>query len=275
MISRLVFKKDFGWTKDKKVFKKGLKVNIEPGITVLVGDQGAGKSTLIELVRTWLEPDKGMSDRMGKRLNRSDVRATLDIEGEALDKVRLLAFDFEKDAARSSGAFDWGGPIDTVGFLMFGNKASHGEANKMALNMLLGEVVKEYKEEGSIKPTVILLDEPDAALSIASIVMLHMALRNLAHLGCQIIISAHHPFLLGCFEKLYSLEQKKWISYTDYLDGQVLRAPGLSPASLFISSYQSFDSVMIGLDKKEKTKKKAKTKKKVTKKKKKKKVSKK
>ena len=274
VISRLVFKKSFGWTKDKTVFKKGLEIDIEPGVNLLVGDQGSGKSTLIELVRTWLEPDKGMSDRMAKRLQRKDVRGTLDVRGKGLDKIRLLALDFEKDTARTATSFDWGGPIDTVGFLMFANKASHGEANKIALNMLLMEVTKDYKEKGKVKPTVILLDEPDAALSIASVLSLHMVLRSLVRLGCQILVSAHHPFLLGCFDKVYSLEQKKWTSYADYLQGQVfLGEMALGPATLFLKHYRSFDKTMKGLLDKEGREESPMVKKKTEKKKKKKKKS--
>ena len=272
MISRLVFKKPFGWSKDKIVFKKGVKIDVEPGINVLVGDQGSGKSTLIELVRVWLEPDKGMNDRMAKRLKRSDVRKLLNVEGEGLDEVRLLALDFEKDAARTSNAFDWGGAIDTVGFMLYGNRASHGEANKMAFNMLLQGVTKEYKEKGSIKPTLILLDEPDAALSIASIVMLHMTLRALVRLGCQIIVSAHNPFLLGCFETVFSLGCKKWISYAEYLTTQVMLAGGEIPGDVFLSKYCTTTKALekfFGWEKEEGEK--ATTKKKVVKRKKKKK----
>jgi len=244
MISQLVFKKAFGWTKDENVFEKGLKVKIEPGINVLVGDQGSGKSTLIELIRTWMEPDKIGSDRMNKLLFRKDVREILDVKGKGLRTLRLLALDFEKDTARTSGAFDWGGPIDTVGFLLRGNRISHGEANKMALNMLLGELTQEYQEKGSVKPTLVMLDEPDAALSIASVARLHMMLRSLAKLGCQIIVSAHNPFLLGCFERVFSVKRKQWVTYGDYLFEQVLEAPGAGPSSHFLAAYQPFDKAL-------------------------------
>lgn len=234
MISRIAFKQPFGYSKDKTIFEKGLEVALEPGINVLVGDQG---STLIELARVWLEPDKGMGDRLHKRLRRSEVRETLDLEGEGLDEVRLLAFDFEKDAARTSSAFDFGGVIDTVGFLMHGNRVSHGEANKMALNMLLGDVAKEFKETGKVKPTIVMLDEPDAALSIASVLTLHVMLKNLEHFGCQIIVSAHNPFLLGCFKTVFSLEKKRRITYGDYLSSQLLA--NAAPGALFMSTYAS------------------------------------
>lgn len=242
MISRIVFKKAFGWGADRHIFEKDLVIEFSPGINVLVGDQGSGKSTLIELIRTRLEPDKGMSDRLNKTLARKDVEAVVDIEGG--EGVRLLAFDFEKDAARGSSAFDWGGPIDTAVFLMQGNRASHGEANRMAFNMLFNELSKEYKENGKVSPTVVLLDEPDAALSIASITVLHLALRNLAHLGCQVIVSAHNPFLLGCFPKVFFLEYKKWVPYGYYLTMQMMNSKHSAAGKLFIDSYRDVNQVL-------------------------------
>ena len=251
MIQRIIFKDNYGWEKGKTIFDAGLEIKLQPGINVLVGDQGTGKSTLIELVRTWLEPDKGMNGRLNSRMRQKDIRETIEVEGDNLENLRVLAFDFEKDATRSSGAFDWGGPIDTVGFMMHGNRASHGEANKLALNMLLKDVTKEAMElvkagdrSKKIKPTLVLLDEPDSALSIASILMMHTTLRALERMGCQVIVSAHNPFLLGCFHDLFSLKHKKWITYSDYVVEQTTKDVGEAGMVLFTRHYQSYDGII-------------------------------
>jgi len=237
MITSLSFKKDFGWSQDKLIFKEGLEIALKPGVNILVGDQGSGKSTLIELLRARLEPDTSMlNTRMSQGISPSAARAALDVEGDGVDDLRVLALDFEKDTARSPAAFDFSGPIDCVSYLMAGKRASHGDANKMALNMLLGKTLDEYKASGVMPPTLILLDEPDAALSIASVMSLHLAIRNLATLGCQVVVSAHNPFLLGCFEELFSLEAQKWTSYSDYLSSQVTSrdVPGLAFATHYV-----------------------------------------
>ena len=52
MIKSITFKKDF------RCFVKGDKFDFRSGINVLVGDQGSGKSTLIELIRSKLESNK-------------------------------------------------------------------------------------------------------------------------------------------------------------------------------------------------------------------------
>jgi len=258
LLTNIRFKKNFAWERGEGgvVFSKGLEIKLDPEITVLVGDQGSGKSTLIELIRSRLEPpQKFGSERLSSSINASTVSETLELETSLPpEKINIIAIDFEKDAARTSGGFDWGGPLDTASFLMHGNRSSHGEANKMALNMALSKLMKEFQETGAVSPTIILLDEPDAALSIASIINLHMALRSLARLGCQVIISAHNPFLLGCFQNLYSLKKKAWITYKQYLISQVILEVKNAPGSLFFAKYQPFDKLLKGfLDKEETT----------------------
>lgn len=250
MIKSVTFKKDFLWKnsdKDKKViFEKGLVIEFQVGINVLVGDQGAGKSTLLELIRSWLEDGKKSSGRMSSKILPKESKEIIDISMDSSeDDISVMAFDFESDGARSKGCFDWDGPIDTTMFTIYGNRMSHGQANKLAFNMLISSIEETIKEKGykAVKPGILLLDEPDSALSVASIIDLHLNLRALEKLGFQIILSAHNPLLLGCFEKLYSVDSKGWIKHRSYMISQFMKGDRAF-SGCFVHFYNSYEDMI-------------------------------
>lgn len=228
---------DFGWDKDKVVIPKGFTLELRPGVNILAGDQGAGKSTLIELVRSFIEnyqppvlKEGEHSRRIVRRINsyrgglggRPKIKDLLEIETETpLEEMKLVALDFERDASRDKGYFDWDSPLGGM-FSVQAGRISHGQAIQAALNQLLGGIIKEKDEKGSLPPTIMIFDEPDAALSIKSIATLQVVLRGIvSKLGAQVILSAHHPFLLGCFKEVFSMESHKWISPKDYFLSQL------------------------------------------------------
>lgn len=234
MIKSITFKTAFSWDKDKIVIPEGLTIELQPGINILAGDQGAGKSTLIELLRSFIEkhhPRKGygrMRSYSPSSLNgQPKLDDLLEIETDTpLEETKLVALDFEQDASRSKGSLDWDGPLGGL-FQVFAMRMSHGQSVQGALNQVLNDILKERDEKGSLPPMVMIFDEPDAALSIKSIATLHGVLRNIVEkLGAQIILSAHHPFLLGCFKQVFSMEKHQWISPKDYFLSQLANPLG-------------------------------------------------
>jgi predicted ATPase len=219
MINSVLFKKDF------RSFNKGDKFDFFPGINVLVGDQGTGKSTLIELIRSKLEPKKTRDSdstwRAKSIVSSSNVDDIIDISHNS--KCSCLAFDFDRESPRDMSMLH----NDMIDEQLIAMKSSHGQGNIIALSRILKKA-KENKDTLSI----ILFDEPDMAMSPRNcyeILKILLALRE--RWNMQVIISAHNPILINgkhplikenIYDRVLSLEDKKWMSATEFLTRQIL-----------------------------------------------------
>lgn len=183
MIDALTF------TKDWRCFKEFDQVKFRPGINLLVGDQGCGKSSLLQTIR-----DTG-------RTGSSD-RATIDCTA-----CKTRFFDFEKDNLRTLSYFKDGCMTQQVG-MMF---ASHGEANR-AIVRSVGDM-----EKGE----VLMMDEPDSALSLRSCKLMVQLFVTAAERGVQIIASVHNPYVIKSFPEVYSLERRGWVKSVDFIIDQL------------------------------------------------------
>ncbi len=184
MINKVTFKKDF------RVFKEGDSYPICP-ITLLVGDQGCGKSTLIAL----------LSQRIG------DYKEIVNIEIGKGQKVSTMAMDFEKDNIRI-GQANFDRAMDTVGAMgAIGLKyKSHGEVVKL----LLAEIKNK-------KNTTFIMDEPDMALSIRSCHQLVKDIKESAtNNNNQFILAVHNPILVHMTGHVLNLEQKTWMTSEEF-----------------------------------------------------------
>jgi|SRR6185436_2834842 len=222
MIKTVLFKKDF------RCFSKGDKFEFRSGINLLVGDQGCGKSTLIELIRSKLEPNLGAND------TDSSYRAKSIISNHKIDELveiitdhntKCFAYDFERESARDMSAIHF----DMVAEQLAAMKSSHGQGNHISLNRSLGKISKS-KDIG-----VVLLDEPDAAMSPRSCYNLLLVIKAIAEeWKKQIILSAHNPIIINghhpllkkdlqsIFTEVLSLEDKKWMRSAEFMLYQLL-----------------------------------------------------
>ena len=184
--------KEIEFIRDHRVFSTGDKLTFRPGINLLVGDQGCGKSTLLQTIR-----DDGMS--------RKDQVAKLTVEqGTAswfldFEKGTLRTMDINTAAAKGMNT------LSKVAHLW----CSHGESVNAVLQGM-------PTEKG-----VMLIDEPDMALSIRSIHRLYEQLAaNVAH-DQQIILSCHNPYLMELVGPVLSIEHKRWMHYSEFKGTQV------------------------------------------------------
>jgi predicted ATPase len=221
MIKSIVFKKDF------RSFKKGDKFELRPNYNILVGDQGAGKSTLIELIRSKLEPSKRFHE------SDSSYRAKSIISSEKIDDIieldcdaetQCMAFDFERESARDTSAIHY----DMVSEQMFAMRASHGQGNLVSLQRVLKKAIDTKN-----KIDTILLDEPDAAMSPRNCYALARIFQGLVERwGKQVIVSAHNPIIINgidpvnktpnLWSEVLSVEDKRWMRGKDFLMLQIL-----------------------------------------------------
>jgi len=168
-----------------RCFEKGFSVDFKPGVNLLVGDQGCGKSTLLNVI----------SDKLR---DKAIVRTTND------SVIKYSWFDFEKDNPRTKSSL----PKENSKFLphLITHFMSHGEMVKKML------VEKNFDDVD-----LILMDEPDMAMSIRSIYLLIDRLSNLSR-SKQIIMSAHHPYLISSQQEVLCLEEKKgWITSNEFV----------------------------------------------------------
>ena len=176
------------FTDDWRCFSKDEKLVFFPGVNLLVGDQGCGKSSLLAAIRNCGSKlslgDRGYSEKKQAALVTTGVSTT-------------YAFDFEHDNYRTKGFFD-----GAVGFQISAMYKSHGEVNNHLLKAL-----------SEVKNSVCFIDEPDMALSIRSVLQLAKLLNDLGtpEKGNQIIAAVHNPFLIAEFDQVLSLEHRRWM----------------------------------------------------------------
>lgn len=182
--------------REYRAFERGRKLVFRPGVNLVVGEQGCGKSSLFALIKQIGSP----SERQRKQ-GREIASLTV-----ARDKAPILSFDFEKDNPRTlSYLLDDGG----IGFQLQSKFQSHGEIVRAILDSLPAKLGR--------KTALILLDEPDMALSPRSAHWLADQLRELASNGHQVIAAVHNPIVIASQPEVYSFEHKRWMSAEKFL----------------------------------------------------------
>lgn len=164
-----------------QVLREG--IDLDPGVTFLVGENGSGKSTIVEGVALAY----GLSPEGGSRQARHSTRPT---ESPLSGWLRLQ---------RGVGADRWGfflraetmhsfytyleeNPSTTMPDVPF-HEMSHGES----FLALLGSRFRD--------PGFYCLDEPEAALSFGSTLSLISVLQRIVAEGGQVLCATHSPVL--------------------------------------------------------------------------------
>lgn len=190
--------KSIKFTDKWRCFEKGFSVMFRDGVNLLVGDQGTGKSSLYQaLVVHGIQKPRGI-----KLPRKADVPLEFTRKGEPRP---ILAFDFEHDNFRTKTWFD-----DSMTFHVVSMFSNHGETVKA----LMGQ----WSEVD--KPAFVLVDEPDMALSIRLCYRLADSFKHVATQGGQVVATAHNPIVIGEFAEVYSLEHRKWMSGSEFIETQ-------------------------------------------------------
>lgn len=180
---------------DYRVLNSGLEIDFLP-VTVLVGDQGCGKSSMLDLLRD-------NSPKLIAKLSDSVVK----------DGVKTYYFDTESMNPRISDMDNYTTPSGHskgigVGAALISRFQSHGETlREFTVNRIL-----------EAKDCVLFLDEPEAALSLKNQYLLARNIQKAQENNVQIILATHCLSIIESVEKVYSLEHLKWMDSEEFIN---------------------------------------------------------
>ncbi len=161
--------------------ERAKEINFSNSITFFVGDNGTGKSTLLEAiaVASGLNPEGGSMDHIFR---------TNDTHSELSNALTVVKGDYPEDKffLRNESVYNLGTYLEETGGWKYGNihKQSHGES--------FLRIVKGFIGNG-----LYLLDEPEGALSPAKILILMCEINRLIQNNSQFIIATHSPILMA------------------------------------------------------------------------------
>lgn len=173
--------------------KKGKVIELKP-ITLLIGEQGCGKSSLLDFLR-----------------ENNNTSIDIIMEDNFTDTVSSFFFDTEKMNPRLSSLDNYSTPNGTSsGIGIASALMSHFQSH--------GEVLREFtvNRVQEAKDCVMLLDEPEAALSIKNQYLLAERIINNKN-NVQFIIATHCIPLFELVGYAYDLEHYKWVTFNDYI----------------------------------------------------------
>jgi predicted ATPase len=193
-------------------------LKLDVPITLLAGDNGTGKSTLIELFAQAI----GFAAHGGELERAGELppvpRPVLDgALGPVLDRWNkprngyfLRAESFFNVAAFVDAESDFSPDLSLYGGVKL-HEQSHGES-------FLALATHRFAGEG-----LYILDEPEAALSVTGALAVLAAITRAADAGAQFIIATHSPILLACpGARIYELDASG-CSECDYDDLDAVR----------------------------------------------------
>ncbi len=180
-----------------------LALDVDAGeVVALIGPSGSGKSSLLQLIAGFIAPSAG-----AVHVQREPAIAWLDqrpliIQGSLAENLRLVAptaRDEElRHALNQAGLGRWLSSTPAELDTPLGERGvglSGGEAQRLALARVF------------LSPaTLVLLDEPTAALDPETERAVIAGLTQLAASGRTLIIATHHPAIMTMASRLYAIE---------------------------------------------------------------------
>ena len=159
-------------------------LDLGPGVTFLVGENGSGKSTIVEAVATAF----GLSPEGGSTHSQHSTRPTESSLGDALRLVRgagSTKWGFFLRAETMHGWYSY----------MEDNPKTSGDPDPDFHGMSHGESFLAVLESRFTGAGFFCLDEPEAALSFSSTLGLVAALQRVVARRGQVLCATHSPVL--------------------------------------------------------------------------------
>jgi predicted ATPase len=166
-------------------------LKLDPGVTFFVGENGVGKSTLIEAIAVLagFNPEGGSRNfNFATSATHSELHQCLKLvwnPGRPRDGFFLRAETFYNAASY----VDQLAEDDPRSYSVYGGKSLHERSH--------GESFLALLEHRFGKEALYVLDEPEAALSPLRQLTLLAVMHDLLAQGCQFIIASHSPIILA------------------------------------------------------------------------------
>lgn len=169
------------------------RLEFDPGVTFLVGDNGTGKSTLVEAIAVAL----GFNAEGGSVNFRFATRPTESELGQHLRVVRGVGKPRSTFFLRAESYYNVATEVERLAqehnphrFLQaYGGASPHERSH--------GESFLDLVHHRFTAGGLYLLDEPEAALSVHGCLAMLARIHELARGGSQFIIATHSPILLA------------------------------------------------------------------------------
>lgn len=180
-------------TKDYRGLKAGLTAEFKHRFVAVVGDNGAGKSSFLNLFRSFWK-----GHYMGRVREAADHMV---VEGlEAFD-LKLDYFT-DSDSARGQSMADVSYSMLAVGMAAF--QSSSGELQNEHITKLVKQILKQ--KPTLEKPALLVLDEPESSLSLRARVTLATTLHLISSkFPVMIVVATHDESMIAAAARVYDI----------------------------------------------------------------------
>jgi rhamnose transport system ATP-binding protein len=197
-------------------------LSLYPGqVTALIGENGAGKSTLVKILTGIYQPDTGTISVDGKEVVLSSAHKAFELGITAIHQETVLFDDlsvaeniFLGHAPRTRfGAIDWATMRSRARKVLDTMHARHIDTNARLRDLgIANKHLVAVARAMSIDASVVIMDEPTAALSAKEIEELYVLIEFLKSEGKAVLFISHK------FEEVYRIADR----YTVFRDGEMV-----------------------------------------------------
>lgn len=199
-----LFAKEAKVLKDIRTFKTGFAIPFSTPITLLVGDNGCGKSTFLDMMREFY----GIKDTTYLK---QDAQGYMEVSGD--NKPKVMYFDFHGMDMKFGGTF---GP--DMGAQIVAQRASSGQG-----------LAYQLKSSGilSAKNSLLIMDEIGRGFSLRLQYVMTNLLEALAFKAQNQIVASTHSYRTMMLAdnpnlcRLYSIEHRKFMGAEEFLEAHL------------------------------------------------------